>query len=195
MVRSKKGGQKHSGVGLGHEVNKIGASDEGADGLHLLLTQRHFVRNMQRLQSLKSSVITQTSRKERGGSTAAVAFTSCMLMPSSISSASASDASPKPGACDASQSLISEAAPAVENTSDTVCKGNATSGSSSSLHEMAMHLAAVALLAQQAHVLLNADAGCQQQNHAAIDACRCRRCRACAVKSTPSRTGTRYRRS
>jgi hypothetical protein len=101
-----------------------------------------------------------------------------MLMPSSISSASASDASPIPGASDASQSLISEAVPAVDKTSDTVCKGNATSGSSSSLHEMAMHLAAVALLAQQAHGLLNADAGCQQQNHAAIDACRCRRCRA-----------------
>jgi hypothetical protein len=146
MVRSKKGGQKHSGVGLGHAANKIGASDEGADGLHLLLTQRHFVRNMLRLQSLKSSVITQTSRKECGDSTAAVASTSCMLMPSSISRSSASDASPKPEASDASQSLISEAVPAVEKTSDTICKGDATSGSSSSLHGMAMRLAAAALL-------------------------------------------------
>ncbi len=117
-----------------------GASDEGADGLHLLLIQRHFVRNMLRLQSLKSSVITQTLRKECGGSTAAVASTSCKLMPSSISSASASDASQKPEASDALQSLISEDVPAVEKTSDTFCKGNATSGSSSSLHKMAMHL-------------------------------------------------------
>jgi hypothetical protein len=36
-------------------VYKIHASDEGPDGLHLLLTQRHFVRNMLRLQSVKSS--------------------------------------------------------------------------------------------------------------------------------------------
>ncbi len=55
MVRSKKGGQKHSGVSLGHAAYKIHASDEGPDGLHLLLTQRHFVRNMLRLQSVKSS--------------------------------------------------------------------------------------------------------------------------------------------
>ncbi len=209
-VRTKKGGQKHSGVGLGHAVNKIGldfalccflenpgcdihacsfacagwtadveaarlgaargASDEGGDKVHLLLTHQHVARNILRLQSLKSSVTIQLSRKEYGDSTAVVASTSCMLMPSSISSASASDASPKPEASDASQSLTSEAVPAVEMTSDTICKGNATSGSSSSLHGMAMRLAAAALLRLSSSEVANE---CRLTGRRSSDCCRC----------------------